>query len=53
MKDRLKQLKKDTKKIIDLLEDAQIYGAQEFMECSLDNIESALEEYEEYEGEQE
>ena len=53
MKAGLVKIKKDVQKMVDALEDAQIYGVAEIMNIALENVEEALDEYEEYEADQE
>lgn len=51
MKAALVKIKKDIKKVTDELEDAQIYGVAEIMGIAYENVEEALDEYEQYESE--
>jgi NADH:ubiquinone oxidoreductase subunit E len=50
MKAGIVKIKKDMQKMVDSLEDAQIYGVAEILNIALENVEEALNEYEEYEA---
>lgn len=53
MREKIRQLKKDLVKTIDGLEDEQIYGVAEILNIALENVEEALNEYDEYVRDQE
>lgn len=53
MKAGIVKIKKDIAKMVESLEDAQIYGVAEILNIALENVEEALDEYEEYVDDQE
>ena len=53
MKDKIAQLRKEASKLAESLEDKQIYGVAELLNIVVENLDEAIEEYEEYEADQE
>lgn len=48
MEQKLTELLRSTKKCIDFFERQKIFGVVEYLELAVENIESSIEEYEEY-----